>query len=211
MKRLRDCMPAWRRVTVASAFWPGVAVIFLTSSSALAQETGDPQRGRAIFEQNCAMCHGDDAAGMMGIHPSLRGAIERLSREGVDITIRKGRDVAPPMPAFEGRLSDDDIADVIAYLDALPVGPRNFGPGAEMMGDMGDMMGGSGMDPGGWIPWLLAGVLAIALTGAIVVATRPGVGRAGRSSQAIRILEERYARGEITDEEFEERRRTLLG
>lgn len=67
--------------------------------------------GRQVFEASCAMCHGSDASGMMGMHPSLRGAVERLSWEGVEVTVRKGRQVMPPMPAFEGTLSDQQIDD----------------------------------------------------------------------------------------------------
>jgi ubiquinol-cytochrome c reductase cytochrome c subunit len=92
------------------------------TASAKAQD--DPQRGREIFEQSCAMCHGQDASGMMGMHPSLRGAIERLSREGVEITIREGRSTTPPMPSFGNELTEEEIDDVAAYLDTLPVGPR---------------------------------------------------------------------------------------
>lgn len=36
-----------------------------------------------------------------------------------------------------------------------------------------------------------------------------GLGRVRRSAGALSILEERYARGEIDHDEFEERRRTL--
>ncbi len=195
----------WRR-TIRWGLWAGVAVAWLIPSSTAAQEQGDPQRGREVFEQNCAMCHGSDASGMMGMHPSLRGAVKRLSREGVEVTIRNGRDVMPPMPAFEGRLSDEGISDVIAYLDTLPVGPRNFGPGDGMMDGMGDMMGRSGMGSS-WVPWVLVGVLTIALVIALLASSRYGGSR--RRSRALDILEERYARGDINHEEFEERRRAL--
>ena len=160
------------------AIFPRAARVALGASIGLAlvlalpaagQEGGDPQRGREVFEQNCAMCHGQDASGMMGMHPSLRGAIERLSREGVEVTIRKGRDVRPPMPAFEGRLSDEEIAHVIAYLDALPVGPRNFGPGAGMMGDRDDMMGDADRRGSAWPPYALAGILGAALIATLAV------------------------------------------
>jgi mono/diheme cytochrome c family protein len=66
------------------------AVSVLLPSPARAQ-SGDAETGREVFEANCAMCHGRDASGMMGMHPSLRGAIERLSVEGVEVTIRKVR------------------------------------------------------------------------------------------------------------------------
>lgn len=112
------------------------------------------------------------------------------------------------MPAFEGRLSDEEISHVIAYLDTLPSGPRNFGPGDGMMDGMGGMMGRSGMGST-WFPWLLVGVLTIALIGtAIALIARSRAG-GSRRSQARRILEERYARGEIDHEEFEERRSAL--
>jgi copper transport protein len=169
-------------------------LVILLAPSAAVQEQADPQRGREVFEQNCAMCHGSDASGMMGMHPSLRGAIERLSRDGVEVTIRNGRDVMPPMPAFEGRLSDEDISDVIAYLETLPAGPRNFDPGDGMMDGMGDMMGGSGMGSN-WVPWLLVGVLTIALIGMVIaLIARSRAGGRGRRSRALDILEERYAR-----------------
>jgi mono/diheme cytochrome c family protein len=167
--------------------WAGMAVALLLARAAGAQEQGDARKGREMFEQNCAMCHGSDASGMMGMHPSLRGAIERLSREGVEVTIRQGRDVQPPMPAFQGRLSDEDISDVIAYLDTLPVGPRNFGPGA----GMGDMVR-SGTGASNWFPWILVGILALALIAVLVVSSMAV--RRARRSQALEILAERYAR-----------------
>jgi mono/diheme cytochrome c family protein len=198
----------WSR-TIRRGLWAGMAVALLIPSSTAAQEPGNPQQGRKVFEQNCAMCHGSDASGMMGMHPSLRGATERLSREGVEVTIRNGRDVMPPMPGFEDRLSDEEISDVIAYLDTLPVGSRNFGPGDGMMDGMGDMMGRSGMGSN-WFPWLLVGVLTIALAGTVIaLIARSRAGGGGRRSRALDILEERYARGDINHEEFEERRRAL--
>ena len=80
---------------------------------------------------------------MMGIHPSFRGAVERLTLEGVEVTMRNGRATNPPMPSFEGRLSEEELDDVVAYLDTLPVGPRNFGA------EDGGMMGMDGMMDGG--------------------------------------------------------------
>jgi mono/diheme cytochrome c family protein len=183
-----------------------VTVLAGAALPALARAQGDPQRGREVFEQNCAMCHGQDASGMMGMHPSLRGAVERLSREGVEVTIRKGRKTTPPMPSFQGRLSDDRIEDVIAYLDTLPAGPRNFGPEG---GGMGAMMGGGGGWPE-WLGWTLVALLAllIVLVGVLVVRLRAP---AQVRSSPIHILEERFARGEIDRDEFETRRRALSG
>jgi mono/diheme cytochrome c family protein len=87
------------------------AVVLLTAAPAMGAGASrtEVDAGRRVFGDHCAMCHGSDASGMMGMHPSLRGAVERLTVEGVDVTVRKGRDTDPPMPAFEGRLSDQEI------------------------------------------------------------------------------------------------------
>lgn len=118
-----------------------VALTLLVPTRAFAQ-VGDPEAGREVFEANCAMCHGSDASGMMGIHPSLRGAVERLTLEGVEVTVLNGRDTSPPMPSFGGRLSEEELDDVVAYLDTLPVGPRNFGAEDGGMMDTDGMMDG---------------------------------------------------------------------
>lgn len=188
------------------------ALTFLASSQALAQ-TGDPEAGREVFEANCAMCHGQDASGMMGMHPSLRGAVERLTLEGVEVTVRNGRDTMPPMPAFEGRLTDQEIDEVIAYLDTLPVGPRNFGAEGDDMMDMDGMMDGGMWS---WLAWI---VLFLVVLAAVVIASifvirslwKRGDSSASRRNAALDVLNERYARGEIDRNEYEERRRILQG
>ncbi len=118
-----------------------------------------------------------DATGMMGMHPALRGAVERLTVEGVEVTIRNGRDTRPPMPAYGGRLRDDDIDDLVAYLESLPAGPRNFGPGSD-----NSSMGaeGMGMMRGGV---LLVVVAVLVLVAALAAATGYLIGR-GRKSQS---------------------------
>lgn len=135
--------------------------VSLATPSVSAQERGDPEAGERIYRSDCAMCHGRDATGMMGMHPALRGAIDRLTREGVEVTIRNGRDTNPPMPAFGDRLNGEQIADVVAYLAALPEGPRNFGP--DHPSGMGDGMMDGMMGRGA--PWMV--VLVILLTAAL--------------------------------------------
>jgi putative membrane protein len=61
----------------------------------------------------------------------------------------------------------------------------------------------------GW--WMLAGmaILALAVLGSVwLIVHRPAVGGTPRSS-AEEILRERFARGEITGDEFEEAKRRL--
>lgn len=68
----------------------------------------------------------------------------------------------------------------------------------------------------GW--WSILAGLAWAAFWIIVILIVVGLVRGGRASgfgagstQALRVLEERYARGEITREEFLERRDVLVG
>lgn len=205
--------PGHERVSWLGCAVAAISLVVLTASPVSAQTNGDPAAGREVFEANCAMCHGQDASGMMGMHPSLRGAVERLSLEGVAVTIRNGRDTNPPMPAFEGRLGDQEIEDVIAYLDTLPEGPRNFGPEGEgMMGGSMDGMMGGGM--GSWFLWSVLFLLvlaAVAIASVFLIRGAWRKGQAGGTSgdRALAILQERYARGEIDRDEFNEKREHL--
>lgn len=73
--------------------------------------TGDATAGATIYADNCASCHGADATGGSG--PNLVGVVE--TDEATDI-ITNGEDA---MPAFGDILSEQDIADVIAYVQSL--------------------------------------------------------------------------------------------
>lgn len=70
---------------------------------------GDPDRGETLFGA-CAGCHGADGSGGDG-GPGVEG---EGGREGLE-TILYGED---SMPAYAS-WSDQDLADVLAYVDAL--------------------------------------------------------------------------------------------
>jgi len=76
-------------------------------------------------------------------------------------------------------------------------------------GGYGRGMSGWWMGGWGWL-WIALIVVVIVLL-VLWVARRSGPpgGAGGDRGDALRILEERFARGEIDREEFEERRRTL--
>jgi putative membrane protein len=58
-----------------------------------------------------------------------------------------------------------------------------------------------------WIFW----ILLIAVVVWLIVAFARDTGRGSRDKTPLEILEERYARGEIDEEEFEKKRRRLTG
>ncbi|MBW3561909.1 MAG: c-type cytochrome [Actinobacteria bacterium] len=181
------------------------SVITVMAPASATQDAG-VDAGRQIFESNCAMCHGSDASGMMGMHPSLRGAVERLTREGVEVTVRNGRDTNPPMPPFEGHLTDREIEQVIAYIDSLPPGPRNFGPDTDGGGMMDGMMGG-------WM-WILPALVLIVIALAVLaIVRRSNDGRTTNTDDRSprEVLDQRYAAGEIDRDEYLQRRDDLEG
>lgn len=66
--------------------------------------------GERVYERICAGCHAPDGSGFVG--PDLRGVAERLSEEEHLDRVRHG---FGGMPAFEGRLSDEEIRAVVRY------------------------------------------------------------------------------------------------
>ena len=95
---------------------------------------GDSTRGEIAFEI-CAGCHKDGAQGRPdGSVPRLAGQhASVLIKQMVDI--RSGRRKNPKMLPFASQhvLSPQDIADIAAYLTALPVPANNGrGPGTNL-------------------------------------------------------------------------------
>jgi mono/diheme cytochrome c family protein len=79
--------------------------------AAITALTGDTASGETLFSSNCASCHG--AAGEGVSAPAIAG----LDFTDGDISlVLNGED---GMPAFGESLSDQDIADIIAYVGTL--------------------------------------------------------------------------------------------
>lgn len=75
--------------------------------------TGDPVQGQAIFQMNCAGCHGWLADGSVG--PSLQGVSKRKSRYGLIHQVISGE--TPPMPQFQPGVKE--MTDLLSYLETL--------------------------------------------------------------------------------------------
>jgi mono/diheme cytochrome c family protein len=92
---------------------------------------GDLAAGRRIFERKCARCHasnGDGKTAVAGRFPyaNLIDGFWRGdgSAESIEKQIRRGRD---PMPAFQGKLTDEQIRQTVAYALELTGGSRDSG------------------------------------------------------------------------------------
>ncbi|MBD2439634.1 cytochrome c [Nostoc sp. FACHB-110] len=75
--------------------------------------TGDPVQGNAIFQINCAGCHGWQADGRVG--PSLQAVSKRKSRYKLIHQVISGE--TPPMPKFQP--SPQEMADLLSFLETL--------------------------------------------------------------------------------------------
>lgn len=74
---------------------------------------GDAVRGNAIFQMNCAGCHGTLATGKVG--PSLLKVSSRRSQLSLMDQITSGK--TPPMPKFQA--NPTEMADLLSYLKTL--------------------------------------------------------------------------------------------
>lgn len=85
---------------------------------------GDANRGRVLFAENCAVCHGaggfGSSVGSDDVAPSLMHAttyvVAEAIRGGPGVMPRFGRDV----------LSDRDVSDIARYVNALQTGTAGY-------------------------------------------------------------------------------------
>ena len=103
------------RALLGLAAAAAVFVALASGGAALAGgDNGNPVIGRAIFmRDNCAGCHGTFGGGGMG--PNLRQ--DQPNDDEVRDAVLNGKPTG--MPSFRGLLNDNDVEDLIAYLDTL--------------------------------------------------------------------------------------------
>jgi len=83
------------------------------SERLLSNQQASISAGQQLFLKNCAHCHGADAHGEEG--PDLHNL--DWTDQQIATRIRNGK--KGQMPAFAGKLSEENINDVIAYLRTL--------------------------------------------------------------------------------------------
>jgi len=88
-------------------------VAFGFASPAMA---GDAAKGAKVFSANCAACHIGGGNVVNGAKTLKKTDLEKYSmasEEAIITQVTKGKNA---MPSFLGRLSEDDIANVAAYV-----------------------------------------------------------------------------------------------
>jgi mono/diheme cytochrome c family protein len=104
---------------VLSLLFLGSVSVLLGCSKAL---SASEQRGRALYSFNCYECHEENQLGLIKVPPKLHRLFShqylpdgttQATDESVRNVIVYGKRT---MPAFNGRLSNDQVDDIIAYL-----------------------------------------------------------------------------------------------
>lgn len=124
-------IPHIRLARVLGACLLATVLLFLVSSAAWAQE-GDITRGSQIYDANCAVCHGSEGQGRVGVDLSndwpaidptafTRAVIE----QGVSGTV-----MTPWSQRYGGPLDDQEIEDVVAFVASLSGGRSPMAPTA---------------------------------------------------------------------------------
>ncbi len=130
---------------------------------------GVPAEAVPLFVENCSACHGPTGEGS-GIAPPLNSEElrARLDDQAIAATITNGRP-GTAMPAWGGRLSDEEIAALVALIrnwDQLDEEQLSqiaeqaeecAGPMGPMHPGMGPMMGGGCDSEGERGPWWMPG------------------------------------------------------
>jgi mono/diheme cytochrome c family protein len=74
--------------------------------------TADAAAGKEVFAENCSVCHGSDGLGGSG-GPDLTTMPKAKEQAGAEEQVTNG---GGGMPAFAGTLSEEEIANVAAYV-----------------------------------------------------------------------------------------------
>jgi mono/diheme cytochrome c family protein len=84
---------------------------------------GNPQAGQVVYEKNCLRCHGErlDGAGPEGqdliVRPTNLQSITSRAKTDWELLITISHGAAfTPMHGFRGKLTDQQVMDVLAYL-----------------------------------------------------------------------------------------------
>lgn len=106
--------------------------------------SNDAQQGRAIYEQTCISCHGNNGQGVPGRGPSLIGvgeaAVEFQVSTGRMPLARQGAQAEPKPPYWQGEELERNIRYLSAYIDSLGGGPQM--PAGTDLGANGDPAAG---------------------------------------------------------------------
>lgn len=90
-----------------------IAVTFAFASPATAADTGN---GAKVFSANCAACHLGGRNVVAAAKTLKNDALEKYNMNSMEAIFSQVHNGKNAMPAFKGRLKDNQIEDVAAYV-----------------------------------------------------------------------------------------------
>jgi mono/diheme cytochrome c family protein len=119
----------------------GLSAILLSITlfvTAFATAAGDGTSGQKLFESKCTQCHGKDAKGAEKMAKVLKVDLTAVDLTGADASKLTAEEMAKTvsggkkkMPKFKGKLTDDQIKQVVAYVKSLQGGTSGSGKSAK--------------------------------------------------------------------------------
>jgi len=107
---LGACSPATDAPETAAKPLPPIPPAAAATEALAGADAAVLTAGQALFTQNCALCHG--ANGKLGLNGAHDLTKSNLNAMGRTYLVVNGLGV---MPAFKGQLTDEQIAQVVAY------------------------------------------------------------------------------------------------
>ncbi len=114
-----------RSITLALIAAAASAFIVSVAAHGPAIAASNPA-GEKVYTANCSACHGANGTGTSGVFPPLAGnamvtgapdkVIAAVKNGLTGTTTVSGKTYNGAMPAWKGKLSDAQIADVITYI-----------------------------------------------------------------------------------------------
>jgi quinoprotein glucose dehydrogenase len=117
--------PAHGTLFVISKDLPSLLKLERNASEQVSEGSSPEEKGRAVFQSNCRLCHGADRAGQPPAVPSLVDVGWRLTADQIRAAVTHG---SGPMPAFP-KLSDAALDSLFAYLSHPERAPASTSTG----------------------------------------------------------------------------------
>lgn len=91
-----------------------LCTLLLLTASTNVVLAGDPIKGRGLYDNRCAGCHGMEGAPQVDAIANFKRG-EGLMKPDQELLnlVKKGKGI---MPGFNGVLTDTEIRDIIAYV-----------------------------------------------------------------------------------------------
>jgi len=99
----------------------GLATLLACGMTAAFPSATQAQDAAGSYKAKCAMCHGADGKGSsigqkMGVHDFTSADVQKQTDAQLTEIISKGK---AKMPAYDGKLKDTEIKDLVAYIRTL--------------------------------------------------------------------------------------------